>query len=365
MTQTPRSSVPEDRPDGADPGTGAGPSNLAPTPPSLIDKAKAWALAASEWFRRSRLGRTLARYGMANGAQLAGGIAYAALFSIFAALTIGFTAFMAVLGGNDELREAVLETLDETLPGIIDTGNGTGVIAPEQLEFSAGLSVAGAIAAGALLFSAVAVMGALATSVRAMFGLIQPPSNPVVVILRNLMGFVVLTLAVVLTAGLGIVAGAAGEWALDLMGIEGVFAGRVIRILGLLVALAVDWGVVVAIFVVLAGVRPPRRDLMLGALITAIAMGVLRFAGTSVVGGAADNPLLASFAAIVTLLLWVNLAARITLYAAAWTANPPSVRPEVKPEAMHADERPNFVTMSVPATLAWNHEPRTGALLED
>ena len=40
-----------------------------------------------------------------------GGIAYAALFSVFAALTIAYTIFMAVLGNNDELRQTVLDAL--------------------------------------------------------------------------------------------------------------------------------------------------------------------------------------------------------------------------------------------------------------
>ena len=44
--------------------------------------------------------------------MLTGGIAYAALFSVFAALTIGYTVFMAVLGGNDELRQTVLDTVE-------------------------------------------------------------------------------------------------------------------------------------------------------------------------------------------------------------------------------------------------------------
>ena len=49
----------------------------------------------------------------------------------------------------------------------------------------------------------------------------------------------------------------------------------------------------------------------------------MRVLGASVVAGSAGgNPLLASFAVLVTLLAWINLIARIMLLAAAWTADP-------------------------------------------
>jgi membrane protein len=77
------------------------------------------------------------------------------------------------------------------------------------------------------------------------------------------------------------------------------------------------------IVVVLAGIRPPWRDLRQGALIAGVGLGVVRVLGTSVVSGSVgSNPVLASFAVIVVLLLWLNLVARIVLLAAAWTADP-------------------------------------------
>ena len=54
-----------------------------------------------------------ARFRARNGGVLSGGIAYAALFSVFAALTIGYTDFMAVLGDNERLREKILDAIDK------------------------------------------------------------------------------------------------------------------------------------------------------------------------------------------------------------------------------------------------------------
>src|SRR5699024_2191580 len=133
-----------------------------------------------------------------------------------------------------------------------------------------------------------------------------------------------------------------------------------LRILAVLVPLMVDMLVFLWVFRFLAGVRPPRRDLLLGSLLAAIGSGVLRYLGTSAVGSVGDNPLLQSSAALATLLLWVNLIVRITLMAAAWIANPPA-RPVPDEEMItHEDETPNYVTLSRPGTLDWQHDPITG-----
>src|SRR6478735_3107488 len=87
--------------------------------PSLVDRAK----ALLAWWNATRPARANARFGERGGGVLTGGIAYAALFSVFAALTIGYTIFMAVLGGNDELRQKVLDSVNASLPGLIDTGD--------------------------------------------------------------------------------------------------------------------------------------------------------------------------------------------------------------------------------------------------
>ena len=68
--------------------------------PSLVARGTAMFL----WWKHTRPGRANARFRARSGGVLSGGIAYAALFSVFAALTISYTAFVAVLGDNDELR---------------------------------------------------------------------------------------------------------------------------------------------------------------------------------------------------------------------------------------------------------------------
>ena len=78
---------------------------------------------------------------------------------------------------------------------------------------------------------------------------------------------------------------------------------------------------------------------VLAALVVFVTLGRHGATGTEVVAGSArTNAVLASFAVIVTLLIWINLIARIVLLAAAWTADPPAAEadhedPEAEPAA--------------------------------
>ncbi len=73
-----------------------------------------------------------------------------------------------------------------------------------------------------------------------------------------------------------------------------------------------------ALYRVLAGVRIPPRHLFPAALLGAAALGVLKILGTALLGAAGANPLLASFAVIIGLLIWFNLVCQVILIAAAW-----------------------------------------------
>jgi membrane protein len=290
--------------------------------PSLVDRAK----ALFAWWQHTRPARANARFGARSGGVLTGGIAYAALFSVFAALTIGYTIFMAVLGNNDELRQTVLDALSSSLPGLIDTGDGTGMIDPDDLVLSSSLTVTGIIAVVVLLLSAIAAMAALRTAIRAMFAS-EGGGNAVLGKARELGGFAGMAIAVLLSAVLTTSVASAASWILDALGWGGSTT-VVLRVLGILVAFVIDAAIFLLLVTVLAGEHAPWRDLRWGAVIAGVGMGVVRLLGTEVVAGSVDrNPLFASVAVIVTLLVWINLIARIVLLAAAWTADPPFVEP--------------------------------------
>ena len=174
-----------------------------------------------------------------------------------------------------------------------------------------------------LVMSAVSWMAALRTGLRAMFDLPPDRTNVVVGKLRELAGLAGLSVGVLVSAILGVALTSAVHWFLGALGLRADAAWLVVAV-GALVSLVVDALTFALLVVVLAGVHPPRRDLLAGSLVASVGLGAVRQLGTSVVAGSVGrNALLASFAVLVTLLVWVNLVARIVLLSAAWVATPP------------------------------------------
>lgn len=329
--QTPESS--SARPEVVEPAAGAGTAHqraaaatgdpVERTGPSLVDRAK----ALFAWWQATRPARANARFVSRGGGVLTGGIAYATLFSVFAALTIAWTVFMAVMGGNEDLQQRVLDAIDQALPGLVDNGTNDGIIKPTDLELNTATTAAGIVAVVVLVLSALAATAALRTGVRAMFGDDAGGDNAVVGKLRQVVGLAGFAFAILLSALLTTGATAAVQWMLRVLDWSGE-ATIALQAVGILVALVLDFGVFVLVVKVLAGESPPTRELLRGAFIAAVGIGVVRFLGTSVVAGSATrNPALASFAVVLTLLIWVNLISRIMLLAAAWTADPPQDSP--------------------------------------
>lgn len=319
------------------------------------------ALGLVDRYNRSRLGRLLARYGTGRGALIAGGIAYTGLFSTFAALAIGISVLMATVGRNPHVRDAVMNAVNTMLPGVIDDGSGNGLVTMDQLQVSSALNIGSVIAILTLVYSAMGLMGALKSGVRAMFGIVRLPENAVMNQLWNLIGFLVIMVSVVATALASIVTNTLSS---AISSLPAWISGLGGTVLTLGVSFALD-AATFALIIWVCGVRPPKKDYVWGSVLAAVGFGALRQVGTSAVGSVTGNPLLASFAAIIVLILWLHLAARVVLYVSAWMANPPRPQTIDHPDEVHATQRPNYVTLSVPETLAWPRQSISGTVEVD
>ncbi|WP_167147940.1 YihY/virulence factor BrkB family protein [Actinomyces sp. ZJ308] len=326
----------------------------------MIERVRAL-LAAG---RRTRVGRTLTRYSTARGALMAGGIAYTGMFSIFAVLVIGISLLMAMLGNRPVFRAAVVDSINSLLPGVIDSGNGQGLVSVDQLTLTSALNLGSVVAAGTFIYSVISLMGTLKIALRAMFGLVNPTMRPLMGQLANIAGFLVIVAGVLVTAVASVVTTTLSGSVGRALGLPDSLTGTGAWLITLLLSFLIDAGIL-ALLVSICGIRPPWRDLTLGCMLGALALGALRQVGTGAVGTVTRNPLLASFAAIAVLVLWLHLTSRIVLLMAAWMANPPLPRDVDHPDEVHAHERPNYVTLSVPETLAWPRQSITGSLEAD
>lgn len=283
--------------------------------------------ALVNWFHSTHLGRALAQFNGGHATLLSGGITYTALFSLGAALTIGWTFFMATLGNNPRLRASTIDAINSTLPGLLDQNGKKGILAPEALILDTGWNLTSITALLLLLLAALGVMSALRTATWAMFRLPEPTSNAVVARLRDLLGFVTLGGATLLTAVGSAVAVVFSERLLDLLSLGGnAAAGFLIQLGTLLVSALVDALILWVLVRQVAAVEVPRRHLLSGIGLGVLGLTVLRVAGTSFLRTPANNPLVASFKALATLLLWINFAALVYLFICAWMATGSSLR---------------------------------------
>ena len=325
------------------------------TQAGIVDKAKIFGL----WVQRTRIVRSLMRYSNGRGALLAGGIAYSAIFSLAAALTIAVTVFLGLLGRSPHLQDAIFSSLATTLPGVLEWKGSSGILNPSDLVLSNSFSITGIVAVVVLLFSATSVMRAMKSSIRAMFGIDQVPYGVAMEKLRDLLGFAAIAVGVGATGVLTLAHTVIGTQIFSALGVESAFASAMIRIGSFLISATIDGLILWVLIRFVALVRVPRVDLIWGLAIFGLISTLIRSLGTTVVG-AVDNPLLASFAAIATLLLWINLLSRVMLICCSFIANPPKALKVTEAEDVHGSETPNYVSLSKPLTLDWAHHRLSG-----
>ncbi|MGC5076919.1 YihY/virulence factor BrkB family protein [Agrococcus sp. DT81.2] len=263
---------------------------------------------------RSRLMRAWQRYTEERGPVLAQGMTLQAFLSLFAALFVAFAVFMAVLGGNVELRDAVIDSIASSIPGLIGEN---GALDVEQLTQSSIVGWAGAIAAVSILFTAIAWIAVSREGFRAMFELGAPRRNFLLLKLGDLAVAVGIGLLVVVSSGLLVVTQALAD-ALG-FGWAGQAAGFVMQLL-------LDTSVVLLLYRFGGRLRLPAKQIVPAAAVCAVAFFALKLLATGLFRGVENNPLLAGIAAPVIILIWLGFIMQILLLALSFVAVGPTGR---------------------------------------
>lgn len=277
-----------------------------PLVPRLIARALSW-----------RIVRAYLRYSERRGPLLADSVTYRTLFSVFAGVLLGFSVAALWLAGNPQAWQGLIDAVDGVIPGLVGEG---GIIDPEKLGQPIAFSLAGAISLVGLVLAAIGAIGSLRTSLRVIADKVHDDTLFIIVLGRNLVlavvigaGLAAAAVATVLgTAGVGLVADVVGVSA-DSPVTVGLSAA-----VGILVTFVLDTAVVALLFRTLSGVRAPARALWTGALLGGFGLTVLQQLSSLFVGGAGSNPLLATFASLIALLLWINLSCQVILIASAY-----------------------------------------------
>lgn len=267
-----------------------------------------------------RPARALSHFTNVGGSVLSGGMSYQALFAIFAALYMGFSVFGIALRERPELLETIIEQINLFVPGLVGSD---GLVQLGELLAARTLDWTSIIAGGALLWVALNWFTGTRRSLRIIFELeVKQYRNPVLLKLRDLVLAVSFFLAIIVSAALTLFSSNIANLVLGWMGLSA--ENWLFGSLGVMARYGAvyifDVVLLIAMHRFLAEVVVPRWHLLRGCAWGAAALLVLKVLGSTLLGGATSNPLLASFAVLVGLLLWFNFVCRTLLLTAAWIA---------------------------------------------
>ncbi|MEQ6897359.1 YhjD/YihY/BrkB family envelope integrity protein [Microbacterium sp. KR10-403] len=274
-----------------------------------VRRITAWALSL-------RLVRTYLHYSERHGPMLADAITYRALFSVFAAVLLGFSLAGAWLAGNPDAMDRLTATVGDVIPGLL---GDDGLITPSAITAPGALTVAGVVAVVGLVGAALGAITSTRTALRTIAGRSHDDVFFVWVLLRNIGVALAIAVGIILSAVATFAVGVLADAVQDAVGPSiASFAAIGTQAAAILVIFVFDAVIVAVVFVALSGVRPRPRALIGGAVLGGVGLTVLQQLSTLFVRGAASNPLLASFASLIALLLWMNLSAQVLLLAGSY-----------------------------------------------
>ncbi|MFE5485345.1 YihY/virulence factor BrkB family protein [Streptomyces sp. NPDC056527] len=248
----------------------------------------------------------------AHWTRLAAAITFISFVAIFPLIAVAAAIGAALL--SQEQLDKIEDKVSEQVPGISDQLNIGGLVD------NAG--TIGLVAGVLLLFTGISWVGSMRDCLRAVWGIDdEDEGNPFVrkgkdaLVLFGLGGVALCSLA---ASWLG---STAVGWSADRIGISDRGAGGILlQAAAVAIAALADFLILLYVLTLLPGVQPPRRRLVVAAVIGAIGFELLKLLIGGYMRGVAGKSMYGAFGVPVALLLWINFTAKLLLFCAAWTA---------------------------------------------
>ena len=272
---------------------------------------------ATAWALERKLVRAVMLFMEQHGPMLADSVTYRTLFSVFAGMFLGFAIGGIWLSGNPDAMDALVSTIGTAIPGLVGEG---GVIDPDDLIQPITLSLAGIAGLVGLVAAAIGAVGSLRKAFRELGDQSDEHTFFLWVMLRDLALAVGFGASLAIAAAVTFFSTTALGALFDALGIgaDDPAYDVTTRAVSIVVIFAIDTLVIAGMFLMLSGLRPSARSLWTGALLGGVGLAVLQLLSSLFVGGASNNPLLASFGSLIALLLWFNLSSQVILIAGAY-----------------------------------------------
>ncbi len=261
--------------------------------------------------------RTYTRYQADTGDRLAAAVAYYWFLSLFPILLLAIYVFRQVNG--DSAAADVQSGLSSYLPKELVTTISTTI--------GRNAGTAGLLGVAGLLLAGLGWIDALRSAIRAIW---HRPTTSRNLVLRKLvdiaalLGLIATISASVFVTGL---AGSGPALVLSQTGVDKTSAAVAFtKVLGIALAALADVALFLFLFLRLARVQAPFRQVLEGAMFGAVGFGLLKLVGAFYVQHTTrkGEATYGIFAVVIGLLLFLNLISRLVLYAAAFavTASP-------------------------------------------
>ena len=272
------------------------------------------------WVLASHPYRVWLTFRDAGGNLLAAGMSYQLLFAVFAGVWVLFAVANNLFTNRPTLRDAVINIINSQVPGLIDEN---GPIYPEMLEQHTSMTISAIIALIATLFTAVTWLAYARVAMRRIFNLPAITKVPFVFLKsHDLLIAVVYGILLIATGIASVIMTRTIDSITTLFGLTDTDPRTVeiLRAVGVVVVFSMDT-IMLALFIrIMSGLLIPWRNMLVGSVIGGVALGLFKIAATLYIGEASNNPLLASVALFIGLLVWFNLSSRVILLSAAWIA---------------------------------------------
>ncbi|MES9523974.1 YihY/virulence factor BrkB family protein [Streptomyces capoamus] len=255
--------------------------------------------------------RSYERLDRVKWTRLAAAMTFVSFVALFPLLTVAAAITAATLG--PARQRAVERQIAGQFPGLSDQLDLTSLVQ------NAG--TVGVIAGAVLLLTGIGWVGQVRDCLRAVWELPDRPENPVLTKAKDagiLLGFggallVTLAASTLASAAIGLLSRQLG---LD----EHGWGTVLLQIAAFAVAALADFLVLLYVLTLLPGVEPPRRRLLVAALLGAVGFELLKLLLSGYVQGVAAKSMYGAFGVPVALLLWINFTAKLVLFCASWTA---------------------------------------------
>ncbi|WP_316777173.1 YihY/virulence factor BrkB family protein [Streptomyces sasae] len=263
------------------------------------------------WLMTTHTWRSYERLDRVNWSQLAAAMTFISFVSLFPLLTVGAAIAAATLSKSQQ--QNVQNKIADQVPGISD-----------QLDINSLVQNAGTvglIAGAVLLFTGINWVGQMRDCLRAVWELSDKGENPILAKLKDAGILVGFGGAVLVTIAVSTIASAAVGWISHRLGLpEHGWGPLLLRTAAFTVAVTADFLLLLYVLTLLPGVEPPRRRLLVAALIGAVGFELLKLLLSGYIQGVAAKSMYGAFGVPVALLLWINFTSKLVLFSAAWTA---------------------------------------------